>query len=88
MVVMPLILLLSGCAMQRPVAIWFRNSPENWTPPKKFAHCSVNGEVVIENGKPNGRDTVRLDCVTEEETVYVDKYSKRVVWRERWWGSV
>jgi len=76
-----------ACSLhERPVAIWFRNSPENWTPPKKFAHCDVNGEVVFEDGTPNGREVVRLDCVQDEETVYVDKKSKHVAWREHWWG--
>lgn len=86
-----LVLLLAaaaGCASHGPpVVIWSRNSPENWTPPKKFAHCAINGEVVFENGKRNGREVVRLDCVKDEETIYVDKRTKRVAWRVRWWGS-
>lgn len=82
-----LILLLSGCAMSvRPVDVWYRDSPKDWTPPKKFAHCEVNGEVIIENGKPHGRDVVRLDCLRDEETVYVDKRTGRVAWRQHWWG--
>jgi hypothetical protein len=86
------ILLCGGCAMQeRPMVIWFKPVPEGWTPPPKFAHCTINsmqgGQYVMENGKPKGLPTIRLDCVQDEETVYLERDSKRVVWREHWWGS-
>ena len=74
--------LSAACASrQPPLVIWHRNAPDGWTPPEKYAGCTVRGEKVIENGQPNGRDTIRLDC--PDRIVFLDTRTKRVVWQRK-----
>jgi hypothetical protein len=75
--------LAAGCAHEvRP--IWFRNAPKDWTPPAALQPpaCHVRDEVVLEDGTPNGRETIRIECA--DRTVLVDKRTKRVVKEWRW----
>jgi hypothetical protein len=78
-----LILALSGCAFQqRPLAIMFRNAPADWTPPHGFDGCHQRDEVVLENGKPEGQPTIRMEC--PHRTALVDKRTKKIVWQTYW----
>ena len=78
-----LILALSGCAFQkRPLIIWFRNAPTDWTPPHGFTGCQIRDEVVLENGEPNGQPTIRMEC--PHRTALVDKRTKQIVWQTYW----